>query len=125
MANLTDSEENRLLDLSLPTVGGVWLALFTVAPGEAGGGTEVTGGAYTRMELPTGAAAGGSKSNSTERLFPAATADWGVILALAVMSAATAGTMRWYRALATAEQRTILTGDQYRVAVGAITFTAN
>lgn len=125
MANLTNTEENRLLDLSLPTVGGVWLALFTVAPGEAGGGTEVTGGGYTRMELPSGAAAAGSKSNSTERLFPVATADWGAIVGIAVMDAVTVGVMRWYRVLATAEQRTILLGDQYRVAANAITFTAD
>lgn len=125
--NLTDSEERRLLDLSLPD-DNVWLALYTVAPDDAGaGGTEVSGGAYARQPISMAAAsttAGvSSKTNDTQILFPAATATQGTIVAYGVMDAATAGTMRWHRNLTAGEQRAINTGDQYRVGVGALTWS--
>lgn len=125
--NLTDGEERRLLDLSLPD-DAVWLALFTVAPDDAGaGGTEVTGGAYVRQPISMAAAATvasvSSKSNDTQILFPAATAAWGTIVAYGVMDAAAAGAMRWHRTLTAGEQRSINQGDQYRVNVGALTFS--
>ena len=123
MANLTDAEEDRLLDLTLPPAGGVYLALFTVAPGETGGGTEVAGAGYERMELKTSAASGGSKTNSEEILFPEAEGDWGTIMGYGVFDAAVGGTLRWYRALTQSEQREIKEGDRYRVATGRLTFT--
>ena len=65
--NLTDSEENRLLDLSL--ANGDKLALMTVCGTDAAAGTEVTGGSYARQSLTWAAASGGSKSNSAALLF--------------------------------------------------------
>jgi hypothetical protein len=124
-ANLTDSEERRLLDLSLPS-GSVYLALFTAAPGEAGGGTEVTGGAYARQAISFAAAATDGSNNTTKTssaqvTFPQATADYpGAIVGVGIMDAATAGTMRWYRPLSAGEQRTIRNGDTFRVPSGAI-----
>lgn len=123
MANLTDAEEDRLLDLTLPPAGGVYLALFTAAPGEAGGGTEVAAAGYERTELKTTAASGGSKANSEEILYPVAEADWGTITGYGVIDASTGGTMRWHRTLAENEQREILEGDQYRVRAETLTFT--
>lgn len=124
--NLTDFEERRLLDLSLPD-DGVWLALYTAAPDDTGaGGTEVAGNGYTRQPISMAAAAtvGGvsSKSNDTQILFPEATGAWGTIVAIAVHDADAAGNMRWHRTLLAQEQRSINTGDQYRVGVGALTF---
>lgn len=56
MSALTDYLENKLVDhifrassYTKPSVLAV--ALFTSAPGEAGGGTEVTGGSYARVEV--------------------------------------------------------------------------
>ncbi len=121
--NLTDHEENRLLNLSLPAGGGVYLALFTAAPDETGGGTEPAGDGYARQELATTAAAAGSKANAADVLFGAATAGWGTILAVGVYDALTAGNLRWYRTLTAGEQRTVNLGDQYRVAAGALTFS--
>jgi hypothetical protein len=122
-ANLTNSEENRLLDLSLPN-GSLYLALFSAAPGEAAGGTELTGSGYARVAIPfANAASGGTKSNSGAVTFAAASGTWLTIVAIAVMDASTAGTMRWYRTLAGGEQRTLATGDQYTVATGALTFS--
>jgi hypothetical protein len=80
-----------------------FLALFTAAPGEAGGGTEVTGGSYARQSLTGvfGAPTGTPKqcSNTADLFFPVATANWGTITHFAVMDASTAGTMHLYGAL--------------------------
>lgn len=125
--NLTDFEERRLLDASLPD-DGVYLALFTVAPDDAGsGGTEVSGNAYARQAISMAAAATvsgvSSKTNDTQILFPAATGVWGTIVAYGVFDAATAGNMRWHRNLTAGEQRAINSGDQYRVAASALSFS--
>jgi hypothetical protein len=126
--NLTDSEERRLLDLSL-TNGTVYLALFTVAPDDAGaGGTEVTGGGYARQAMPFANAAAtdgsgiSSKANSAAITFPAATAAWGTLVAFGIMDAATGGTMRWHRNMTSQEQRAPMPGDVYTTAAGALTF---
>jgi len=93
----SDFLELKLLDHVLgntaytaPTI--VYVALYTVAPTDAGGGTEVTGGAYARVAVTNNitnwpAAAGGLKSNGTEIVFPTATASWGTVVAFAVLDA--------------------------------------
>lgn len=123
MANIVDLEENRLLDLSLPD-DNVWLALTSTAPSDATAGTEITGGAYARQPISMAAAAGGSKSNDTEILFLQATgAAWAEIQGYDIYSAVTAGTRRWHFTLPVGDRRTVNVGDQYRIAVGALTFT--
>ena len=59
-------------------------ALYTAAPSDAGGGTEVSGGSYARVSKTNNAtnfpaASGGSKSNGTDIDFGTATANWGII----------------------------------------------
>lgn len=82
----------------------LYYALYTVAPTDAGGGTEVTGGSYARVGVVANttnfaAAAGGSpssNSNLTAVTFPAPTATWGTIVAVGILSAASGGTLwRW------------------------------
>jgi len=80
--------ENKVLDHVLG--GGdytrpatVYVALYTVAPSDTGGGTEVTGGSYARAAVTNNstnwpAASGGEKSNGTEITFETATASWGM-----------------------------------------------
>lgn len=60
--NLTDTEENRLLDLSLED--GDLLALLSAGGTESGAGTEVAGGSYARQAVDWNAAAGGSKTTA-------------------------------------------------------------
>ena len=76
--------------------GIVYLALFTVAPTDAGGGTEVVGGSYSRVAIVNNStnfpdAVGGTKSNGTVITFPTATANWGDVTHFAIMDAATGG----------------------------------
>lgn len=81
----------------------VYVALFTVAPTDAGGGTEVSGGGYARKAVtnnatnfPNAATDGNGKTTKTNGVaisFDAFTADIGIILAWALFDAASAGTL--------------------------------
>lgn len=106
--------------MAMPTV---YLALFTAAPTDAGGGTEVTtaGSAYARQQVPAGswaAPSGGSIVTSADVNFPAATSAWGTITHIALFDAATGGNMIWYGPLAVA--KAIGTGDIFRMAAGQL-----
>ena len=57
----------------------VYVALYTAAPTDAGGGTEVTGGSYARQSAAFSAPSGNQISNSAQVTFPEATANWGTV----------------------------------------------
>ncbi len=74
----------------------LYAALYTEAPTAAGGGIEVVGASYARVALPVANAtfAGivdGQASNLGLITFPAPTEDWGIVVALGILSAATDG----------------------------------
>ena len=121
--NLTDAEENRLLDLSLPGTG-MFVRLTSTTPTDSAAGTELSGNGYTPKAITFAAASGGSKTSSAEVLFDAVTgADWVTILGIEIWDAASGGNRRWYRPLAVGERRTPAVGDQYRIANGALSFS--
>lgn len=75
-----------------------YVALYSVAPTDAGGGTELAGGAYARVEVTNNAAnfpaaAARAKSNGTAITFPQATAAWTTAVAFGLHSAAVADTL--------------------------------
>ena len=123
----TNYLENKVLDHSLGvtayTMPTVYLAAFTAAPGEAGGGTEVSGGSYARVALSgkIGAASGGASVNSADINFPTATADWGTVTHFAVFDASTSGNMLHYGALTAS--KIIYSGDVLSFLAGQLTFT--
>jgi len=89
-----------------------FMALFTAAPGETGGGTEVTGGSYARDQfdpvdanwnasVPAGAA--GRNDNLLAITFPAPTANWGVVSDMAIMDRSTGGNYIMYSPLTTSK----------------------
>jgi hypothetical protein len=129
--SFSDFTENELLDhlLSAATYtppANVHVALFTAAPTDAGGGTEVTGGAYARVQVTNNAtnfpaAVAGSKSNGTVITFPTATANWGTVVAFALFDAATAGNMLIWADLTTS--KAINNGDTARFDAGTLTVT--
>lgn len=102
-----------------PTV--VYLALFTVAPTDAGGGTEVTGGSYDRVSVTFGAPSGGQVTNTSAVDFAMATADWGTVVAFALFDAVSGGNMLYWNNLTAS--REILTNDQARYPVGQLIVT--
>jgi hypothetical protein len=126
--SFTDYTENKVLDHVVGktsfTMPSTWLALFTVAPTDAGGGTEVTGGSYAR-KATTGAdwsaASGGATTNANALAFVVATGSWGTIVAAALMDAATAGNMLVWGDLAV--NKTVSSGDTLSFAAGDIDFS--
>jgi len=128
MAEFTDYYENKIIDHMLrnqaftpPTT--VYLALFTSAPSDAGGGTEVSGGSYARQSVTLSAASGGASSNSADITFPQATADWGTITHCALMDAATAGNMLMWTALDAS--KTVNNGDTFKINTGDLDVTVD
>lgn len=117
--NLTNYLENKLLDHFLGTTSytmpsPVYVALFTVAPSDAGGGTEVTGGSYARQTAAFTAASSGATSNSANIDFtgmPAATT-----VAIALFDQLTSGNMLVHGTLTTNKQTDA--GDTLRIATG-------
>lgn len=130
MSSLTDVFENQLIDfifraqaLTLP--GSLHIGLFTVAAGEAGGFTEVTGGSYARAAVVRSLAnfagtqaagstvassgTGGVTSNNGVITFPAPTANWGSIVGFGIFDATTGGNLLIYAPLAQA--KTVNNGD--------------
>jgi len=74
----------------------LYVALFLVEPGPAGGGLEVNAASYARVAVPNdpdhwAAPMGGSTSNLQDIVFPDATTDWGTITAFAIFDAAVKG----------------------------------
>ena len=141
MANLTDYAENKMIDhlfraatFTKPTT--LYIALFTAAPTDAGGGTEVTGGSYARQALnpsdtnwyatqggTTGASSGtgGATSNVPEIAFPQASANWGTVVAAAIMESVSGGNMLLWGNLTAS--KVINSGDQFRFATGNLSVT--
>lgn len=112
--------ENKVLDhvfggsaYTAPST--LYVGLFTSDPGEAGGGTEVSGGSYARQTI-TFTVTGSQASSSAAVEFPTATASWGTITHAAVYDAASAGNLLAYGALTAS--KTIDSGDVFRIPSG-------
>lgn len=97
-----------------------YVGLFTSAPGEAGGGTEVSGGSYVR-EAVTFAVTGDTASNVAAIEWPVATGTWGTITHIAVFDALSGGDQIGYAALTNA--KTIASGDVLRIPAGDLDVT--
>lgn len=105
------------------------IALYTAAPGETGGGTEVSGGSYARVQRDpldanwtAASATDGLTDNAAALTFPAPTANWGVVTHFAILDATSSGNMLIYGALS--QSKTINNGDPApSFAVGALDIT--
>jgi hypothetical protein len=107
----------------------VWVGLYTVAPSDAGGGTEVTGGSYARVAVVrTGAgwdaAAGdspGLTDNTSAITFPTASASWGTVVAFGIFDASTSGNLVYWGDLT--DSKAVGNGDTAEFAAGSIDIT--
>lgn len=93
----------------------LYVALFTSDPGEAGTGTEVSGGSYARQTIAF-TVTGSQASNTAAVEFPTATASWGTITYAAVYDAVSGGNLLASGALTTS--KTIASGDVLRIPAG-------
>jgi len=96
------------------------LALYTAAPNDTGGGTEVTGGAYARQSVAF-TISGNTASNTSALEYATATAPYGTVTHVGVFDAATSGNLIAYAALTTS--KAIDTGDVLRVPAGDLDIT--
>lgn len=88
---------------TMPTMPTPYLALFTTAPtaDDGTGGVEVSGGSYARVATNGDwAAASGTTpvtiANNATISFPAATANWGTVVAFGIYDAATSGNLLFW-----------------------------
>lgn len=133
--SFSDFLENELLDhvfgnAAYTAPATLYVGLFTAAPTDAGGGTEVGTGTWTnyaRVAVTNNAtnfpaAAAGAKSNGTAISFGAATATGPVtVVAVGIFDAATAGNLLAWADLTT--NKTVNNGDTPSFAVGELDIT--
>jgi hypothetical protein len=97
-----------------------FVALYTGAPNDAGGGTEVSGGAYARQAV-TFSVSGDTATNSGAIEYPTATAGYGTVTHVGIFDASTGGNLIAYAALTAS--KTIDTGDVLRLPAGDLDVT--
>jgi hypothetical protein len=123
--------ENEVLDHVLGNAAyiapaTVYLALYTTAPTDAGGGVEVSAPSYARKALTNNAtnwpaAVGGVKSNGVDIVFDTAEEPWGTIVAFGIFDAATLGNLLYWGDLTVS--RAIDAGDAAFFRAGQLTIT--
>jgi hypothetical protein len=128
MSALSDHAENLILNFLMtsgtatrPTAW--YVALYTVAPSDAGGGTEVSGNGYSRQTVAWGTATGtgGTTDNTGSVSFTATGGNFGTIVAIGIHDASSGGNLLWHGALST--NKTVNDGDTLEFAAGAIDLT--
>jgi len=132
MSAISNYLEQKLLDLVFNTLAysapTTYVALFTSDPTDAGGGTEVSGGAYARQVVNEN---GGSSptwnlavvdgdgylvDNTHDITFPEATASWGMVSHFGIFDAASGGNLLWHGALTVS--KTVGSGDTFKFPAG-------
>lgn len=126
--SFSDYLEDELLDHVL---GGadytrpatVYVGLFTAAPTDAGGGTEVSGNNYARVSVTNNAtnfpaSSGGAKANGTAITFDTPSGSWGTVVAMGIFDASSAGNLLAWADLAV--NKSVSSGDVVAFAVGEL-----
>jgi len=129
MSSFNDYTESLVLNWLFTTNSATrptawYVGLFTSAPSDTGGGTEVSGSAYARKDTGTIAVSGTATTatNSAAIEFDAASGgNWGDIGWAAIFDASSSGNMLAWAPLTTS--RTINDGDVFRIPAGSLTIT--
>jgi hypothetical protein len=129
MSSFTDYTENLALTY-LFTTGAVtrptawYVGLFTAAPSDTGGGTEVSGSAYARVVTGTisGSGTATTFTNAAAIEFAAASGgNWGTIGWAGIFTASTGGTLLAWAPLTTS--KAINDGDIFRIPASSLSIT--
>ena len=127
MAGKTTTQEAAVLNVlratNITAPANAYVALFTAAPTDTTGGTEVSGSSYARQLAGFSAPTGGSPSsivNGAEILFPAVTGSGYTVVAFAIMTASSGGSILYWGTLTSTA---IPVAGQARFAAGALTIT--
>lgn len=122
MASFSNYLESKVLNYLFNgaafSIGTLYVGLYTAAPTDAGGGTEVSGNGYARVAVtcnttnfPT--TNDGVIENGVTFNFPTPTGNWGTVTHIGLFDAATAGNLLAWAPLVTI--RTITTGATVRI----------
>ena len=122
----SDYLENKVLDhvlgtASLSSPADVYVGLYTVAPTDAGGGTEVSGNNYAREIATFTSATGGATSNDADITFDTPSASWGTVVAFGIFDALSGGNLLYWGDLSS--NKTINSGDTVKFLSGDIDVT--
>jgi hypothetical protein len=128
MSALSDYSEKLLLDWLMTTGSATrptawYVGLFTAAPSDSGGGTEVSGNGYSRQAVTFAAASspGGTTSNTGAVSFTASGGSWGTISHVGIFDNSTGGNLLWHGGITAS--KTIGDGDTLEFAIGNIDLT--
>lgn len=128
MSALSDYSEKLLLDWMMTTGAATrptawYVALYTAAPSDSGGGTEVSGAGYSRKSVTFAAAStpGGTTSNSNAVTYTASGGSYGTVTHIGIFDASTAGNLLWHGALTAS--KIVNDGDTLEFSIGNIDLT--
>ena len=128
MAGFSDYLEDKVLEhvfggnaYTAPAT--LYVALYTVAPTDTGGGTEATGGGYVRRSSTFNVSGTNptTATNPSAIEYPTATANLGTIVAVGILDASTSGNLLAYANLDAS--KTVSTGDVFRFNAGDLDVT--
>ena len=128
MAGFSDYLEDKVLDhvfggnaYTAPST--LYVALYTVAPTDTGGGTEVSGGGYVRKTATFNVSGTNptTASNAGAVEYPTATANYGTVVAVGIFDASSSGNLLAYANLTTS--KVVSTGDVFRFNTGDLDIT--
>ena len=129
MAGFSDYLEDKVLNhvfggTAYTAPSTLYVALYTAAPSDTGGGTEVSGGAYARKSMPDMTVSGTDPTTATNGAaveFVTATGSWGTVSHVGVFDALTSGNLLGWAALTAS--KTVSSGDVFRFDAGDLDIT--
>ena len=135
MAKASDYLENQILNHLLRTgsytkPSTIYVGLYSAAPSDSGGGTEISGNGYARVQVGPGDSSWGAPSGgngTTTNLaavsFPTPTGSgWGTVTHFALFDAATSGNMLMWGALDAPQ--VVGAGNTLTIPIGGLTVVA-
>lgn len=128
MAALSNYAEKLLLDFAMTSGSATrptawYVALYTAAPDDTGGGTEVSTGGYARQSVTFAAASspGGTTSNNNVVSFTASGAGYGTVSHIGIFDNVSGGNLLWHGSMTAS--KTVADGDTLEFSVGNIDLT--
>jgi hypothetical protein len=116
LSNIILDSALRSQAFTVPTAA--YLALFTVMPTAGGGGTEVSGGAYSRQIVVFSPPVNGVSSNTADVTYSIATVPWGTVVGFGVYDNSSGGNLLYFNTLSS--PRNVQINDQLRFPVGQL-----
>jgi len=128
MAGFSDYLEDKVLKhvfggSAYTAPGTLHVALYTVAPTDTGGGTEVSGGGYARQTAAfTVSGTNPTQASNTSAIeYPTATSAYGTVVAVGIFDASSSGNLLAYANLTSS--KVVSTGDVFRFNAGDLDIT--